>query len=92
MTYRNLILRGSILRSTEYAIGIVIYVGKETKIHLNSKKSIRKKSWLLNAMHQAIATLLLFLLLVVIVVTIAGVYFKNVAEDVVYLKETSGKD
>ena len=43
-------------------------------------------------MHQAIATLLLFLLLVVIVVTIAGVYFKNVAEDVVYLKETSGKD
>ena len=34
LTWRNMVLRGSILRSTEFMCGIVIYVGKETRIHM----------------------------------------------------------
>ena len=78
-------LRGSILRSTEFAIGIVIYVGKETKINLNSVKSERKRSWLLNSMHYAASTLLCSFLVVVALVTFAGVYFNN-SKNITYLK------
>ena len=85
LTWRNLLLRGSILRSTEFAIGIVIYVGKETKINLNTRKTQRKISWLLSSMHAAIATLLLLFLVVNILVTAAGVYYKNNV-DYSYLK------
>ena len=76
MSYRNLVLRGSILRSTDYVTGIVIYVGEDTKIYLDSKTPSRKQSWLMEQMHRAIITLLVFLLVVNIFVTSAGVYFK----------------
>ena len=34
----NLVLRGSVIRSTPWVIGLVIYTGKETKIMLNAHK------------------------------------------------------
>ena len=34
----NLILSGSVLRSTEFIVGLVVYVGKKTKIQMNVKK------------------------------------------------------
>ena len=35
----NLILSGSVLRSTEFIVGLVVYVGDKTKIQMNVKKS-----------------------------------------------------
>ena len=40
----NLLLRGSRLRNTEWAIGVVVYTGSETKIQMNSSKAVRKIS------------------------------------------------
>ena len=37
LSVKNLALRGSVLRNTNFAIGIVVYVGTETKAHMNSK-------------------------------------------------------
>ncbi len=39
---KNLLLRGVTLKNTEYAYGITIYVGKDTKIMMNSKKPNQK--------------------------------------------------
>jgi len=41
---RNLLLRGCTLRNIDYICGIVVYIGSESKIMLNSKKSPKKVS------------------------------------------------
>lgn len=38
----NLLLRGSVLRATEWCVGIVVYCGKETKLSMNSKRAPSK--------------------------------------------------
>uniref|UniRef100_A0A5K4FBU5 P-type phospholipid transporter n=1 Tax=Schistosoma mansoni TaxID=6183 RepID=A0A5K4FBU5_SCHMA len=43
LTYKNLVLRGSKLISTDYIIGLVIYTGKDTKLSLNSSKNLKRK-------------------------------------------------
>lgn len=41
---KNLLLRGSILRNTEFVMGVVVYSGHDTKIMMNSKCSKPKRS------------------------------------------------
>ena len=38
------LLRGSMLRNTEWAVGVVVYTGHETKIMKNSSNAKPKKS------------------------------------------------
>ncbi|KAH8582397.1 P-type ATpase [Cryptosporidium sp. chipmunk genotype I] len=40
----NIVLRGCILRSTEWAIGCIVYAGHESKIQMNSLKPTKKMS------------------------------------------------
>eukprot|EP00818_Percolomonas_sp_WS_P009150 CAMPEP_0117445648 /NCGR_PEP_ID=MMETSP0759-20121206/5911_1 /TAXON_ID=63605 /ORGANISM="Percolomonas cosmopolitus, Strain WS" /LENGTH=1276 /DNA_ID=CAMNT_0005237845 /DNA_START=155 /DNA_END=3985 /DNA_ORIENTATION=- len=40
----NILLRGSMLKNTEWIIGLVMYTGKHTKLRLNSKRSPHKRS------------------------------------------------
>lgn len=40
----NVVLRGCILRSTEWAIGCIVYAGHESKIQMNSLKPSKKMS------------------------------------------------
>ena len=44
--HENLLLRGSSLRNSEWAVGAVVYSGHETKIMKNSPKSRAKRSQL----------------------------------------------
>jgi phospholipid-translocating ATPase len=44
LTVNNLLLRGSILRNTEWVIGVVIYTGSDTKVILGSGKTPSKRS------------------------------------------------
>ena len=39
---RNFAMRGSVLKNTNFVIGIVIYVGTDTKAYQNSKTRKRK--------------------------------------------------
>lgn len=40
----NIVLRGCILRSTEWAVGCIVYAGHESKIQMNSLKPTKKMS------------------------------------------------
>ena len=44
VTYSNILLRGSVLRNTQWLIGVVVFTGVETKIMLNSGRTPSKRS------------------------------------------------
>lgn len=51
LSIKQLCLRGTILRNTEYIYGIPIYVGNETKIMKNQKKQPTKISNVMRLMN-----------------------------------------
>ncbi|KAF0978581.1 hypothetical protein FDP41_002401 [Naegleria fowleri] len=66
LSHLNLLLKGSILKSTEYAIGIAVYTGKDTKIIRNMNKGRVKFSsvnYMLNIFIAMVAILLVALCL-----------------------------
>ena len=66
----NLLLRGCYLRNTEFVYGLVVYLGKETKIMKNAKKPPHKVSNLMRMMNYMLYTVFLFQ--VCIIVTFAS--------------------
>lgn len=44
LSVNNIMLRGCILRNTEWVIGLVVFTGRDTKIHLNSGATPHKRS------------------------------------------------
>jgi phospholipid-transporting ATPase len=42
LTQRNILLRGCMLRNTTWAVGVVVYTGKETKIQMNAAETAQK--------------------------------------------------
>lgn len=42
LTARNVLLRGCMLRNTEWALGAVVYTGKESKIQMNAVEAAQK--------------------------------------------------
>ena len=57
---KNVLLRGCILKNTDFVYGIVLYVGKDTKILLNAKKPKRKVSNLMKLMNLMLYTVFAF--------------------------------
>lgn len=45
LTADNLLLRGCTLRKTEWAVGVVVFTGQESKIMMNRTPSPRKVGW-----------------------------------------------
>ncbi|CDP06384.1 unnamed protein product [Coffea canephora] len=62
LTQSNIILRGCQLKNTEWAIGVVVYAGQETKAMLNSASSPSKRSRLETYMNRETFWLSVFLL------------------------------
>lgn len=54
---KNIILKGCVLKNTEYVIGIVVYSGKDTKIMKNSKRPRIKTSKVLLTMNKLLYSL-----------------------------------
>ena len=57
---KSLMLRDTILRNTNWAIGIAIYLGKETKIMMNSKKPKPKVSNMMRIMNKLLYSVFAF--------------------------------
>ena len=55
----QILLRGSSLRNTEWVIGVCIFTGHETKVMLNSARSVAKRSKLEIATNQYIVLIIL---------------------------------
>ncbi|KAG5461223.1 MAG: hypothetical protein BJ554DRAFT_6617 [Olpidium bornovanus] len=51
VTLNSMLLRGCILRNTEYVIGIVVFTGADTKIQLNSGETPSKRTAIEKAMN-----------------------------------------
>ena len=66
----NLILSGSVLRSTEFIVGLVVYVGEKTKIQMNVKKNLIQESWLNKRIHGQIYVLMALVFFVALVMLI----------------------
>uniref|UniRef100_A0A182MFI1 Phospholipid-transporting ATPase n=1 Tax=Anopheles culicifacies TaxID=139723 RepID=A0A182MFI1_9DIPT len=70
LSAENLILRGSRIRNTEWAIGCAVYTGQQTKLALNSKMTKSKMS---SSERYVNKYLLFFLVLLVMIVTVSYV-------------------
>lgn len=74
---KNMFLKGSILKNTEYVIGIVIYTGKNTKIMKNSKQATIKTSKILQTMNKLLYSLFIFNILLCVLFAILSLSWYN---------------
>lgn len=63
----NLLLRGSILRNTEYIYGAVVYTGYDTKVALNMRHPPSKMGDIEKKLNWVVLLLFIFLMIIVIV-------------------------
>ncbi|XP_047947886.1 phospholipid-transporting ATPase 1-like isoform X3 [Salvia hispanica] len=68
LSQSNIILRGCQLKNTEWAVGVVVYAGQDTKAMLNSAMSPSKRSRLETYMNRETFWLSVFLLIMCLVV------------------------
>lgn len=87
LTTNEIILRGSTIRNTSTAIGMVINTGEECKIRMNANKSPRIKSPAMQVISNKIIVLLVvFVIILALFCTIAyQIWSENVEEKAWYL-------
>jgi phospholipid-translocating ATPase len=80
LTNNEIVYRGSIVRNTDRAIGMVIYTGEECKIRMNANKNPRiKKPALQDKVNRVV---MLIVVLVVILAVVCTVAYKYWSQDV----------
>ena len=74
---RNLLLRGCTLRNIEYICGIVVYIGAESKIMLNAKKSPKKVSSMMKMSNIMLYSIFAFQLILNLLFAALSVIWQN---------------
>lgn len=73
----NIILRGCELKNTDWAVGVAVYAGRETKAMLNNSGAPSKRSRLETKMNREIIILSLFLVALCLVISVChGVWLR----------------
>ena len=86
LNIRQLLLRGTTLRNTEYVYGIPIYIGNETKIMMNSKPCPTKVSNVMKLMNTMLFQVFMFQLLIILLfASMSMIWQANNAEGHIYL-------
>jgi phospholipid-translocating ATPase len=92
LSLNNIVYRGSILRNTTEAIGIVVNSGEECKIRMNANKNVTAKK---PAMHSVINKMVLFQIVIVIMLavgfTIGYSLWKKETQDLSFYLVSNGK-
>lgn len=82
----QLLLRGCMLKNTDYVNGLVIYTGHESKIMLNSKAAPSKMSNVLRTMNRMLYSVFVFLAFICILFAAFSLNWQsNNADDHTYL-------
>ncbi|KAI8963107.1 phospholipid-translocating P-type ATPase [Daldinia sp. FL1419] len=74
LTMNEVVYRGSILRNTDEAIGLVINTGEECKIRMNANKDVRAKAPKMQALLNRIVVLLVLVVLTLTIGCMGGYY------------------
>lgn len=74
---KQVILRGSSLRNTEWIIGVIIYTGKESKIMLNSSSARTKHSYLERGLNIKLISIFAFLFSLSMIGALLGFFFEK---------------
>ena len=77
----NLILKGCVLKNTDFVIGIIVYSGKNTKIMKNQKKANFKISKVLNTMNKLLYSVFIFEIILCIIFGYLCLNFENENQD-----------
>jgi magnesium-transporting ATPase (P-type) len=77
----SLLLRGSSLRNTKYALGIVVYTGKESKLVMNSRKAPSKLSYIERIMNTLIYIIFAAQIVISLISLVFFVIFKSIYSD-----------
>ena len=85
LSEKNLLLRGCVLRATEWAVCCVTYTGADTKIALNSKKTPSKLSSVDRIVNRTLAVAIGVMLLVCVISMAFGIQWENANDDAHYL-------
>lgn len=81
LTNNEVVYRGSVLRNTPSAIGMVIYSGEECKIRMNANKNPRIKSPAIQSMvNRVVMVIVLFVVVLASVCTIAYKFWSQKTE------------
>lgn len=84
----NLMLRGSILRNTDYIYGLAVYTGFDTKVALNMRHPPSKMGSVERKLNWVVLMLFIILAILVIAASVAsGVLQSNQGEDQWYMGE-----
>ena len=75
LSISNILLRGSVLKNTDYMLGLVLYTGHETKIMKGSLKAQAKKSELEHHLNFYLKLVFVFLLLLCATSSILNIIF-----------------
>ncbi|CAF3568862.1 unnamed protein product [Rotaria sp. Silwood1] len=73
----NILLRGTRLKNTQWAFGIVCYAGPDTKIMKNSGKAIFKRTKIDHLLNRIILGIFLFLLIMCTIMTICSGFWES---------------
>lgn len=76
----NMIFRGTELRGCKSILGIVIYAGEETKLHMNIKNPPKKTSRLERKINEYVVFILFFLVFIVSFSVILQIYYFKTTE------------
>ena len=91
---KNFLYRGAKLKNTEWAIGIVVYTGEDTKVMKNAEVSHVKQSYIEKSINTGILVLLLILILFCLLTATASYIWNALYLDssdvhqIVYLSKT----
>ncbi|KAH0795183.1 phospholipid-translocating P-type ATPase, flippase family protein [Histomonas meleagridis] len=74
---KQVLLRGCVLRNTQFAIGVVVYTGLESKLMMNSSTARSKKSKLERGLNAKLISIFCFIFLWGIISTAIGFSFQK---------------
>ena len=86
LSLKNVILKGCVLKNTDFIIGVVCYTGRNTKIMQNSKSPKVKTSNVLITMNKLLYSMFVFDLSICLIFSGMSVYWlKSKGEDYTYI-------